>query len=112
MSNVFSPASFGLRDSRMLGVMLCDGLAFGDRQISLGDARLRDGLHQLEIHGGNLRRRWTNGELVLDPQFWDGLSGQVALRVTYDTTTIRGWTAPATARKTAPIGRPTLRVVS
>ena len=41
MSNVFSPASFGLRDSRMLGVMLCDGLAFDDRQISLGDARLR-----------------------------------------------------------------------
>ena len=27
--------------------------------------------------------------------FWDGLSGQVALRVAYDPTTIRGWTAPA-----------------
>ncbi len=102
MSNVFSPAPFGSNDPRMLGVMLCDELALGHRKVSLGDERLRDGVHQLENHDGNLRR-WTNGELILDPQFWDGLSGQVALRVTYDITTVRGWTAP--------VSRPKLRAV-
>jgi Hint domain len=101
MSNVFSPASFGLRDSRVLGVMLCDGLAFGDRQISLGDARLRDGLHQLENHGGALRR-WTDGDLVLDPQLWEGQTGSVSLAVNYDVITTRGWTAPPTPKRQVP----------
>ena len=100
MSNVFSPASFGLRDSRTLGVMLCDGLAFGDRQISLGDARLRDGVHQLENHGGALRR-WTDGDLVLDPQLWEGQTGGVSLTVNYDVITTRGWTAPAAPKRQA-----------
>ena len=110
VSNTFSPKLFNLKsdDPRMLGVMLC-GLALGDSDLSLEDERLRDGIHQLEDHGGALRR-WTNGEFVLDPQLWDGLSGEVSLLVTYDPTTIRGWTAPASARKT-PAFRPKLRAV-
>ena len=112
VSNTFSPKLFNLKsdDPRMLGVMLC-GLALGDRELSLEDERLRDGVHQLENHGGGLRR-WTNGELVLDSRLWDGLSGQVALRVTYDPTTVRGWTAPASAPKAAPVARPKLRAVA
>ena len=110
MSNVFSPAPFGSNDPRMLGVMLCDEIAFGDRKVSLGDERLRDGVHQLEIHDG-YARRWTNGELVLDPQFWDGQSGLVSLVVNYDVTTVRGWTAPAMEEGTAPVVRPKLRAV-
>ena len=111
VSNTFSPKLFNLEsdDPRMLGVMLC-GLALSDRELSLDDERLRDGVHQLENHAGELRR-WTNGELVLDPQLWDGLSGQVALRVTYDPTTIRGWTAPAGAARKTPAYRPKLRAV-
>ena len=105
LCNTFFPALVGHNEnSRKLGVMLVS-LEFGSvsdgelRQISLGDVRLRDGIHQLENHDGNLRR-WTNGELVLDPQFWDVQKGQAALRVTYDTTTIRGWTAPAKVART------------
>jgi len=93
MSNVFSPAQLGSRDRRKLGVMLCDGLAFADRQISLGDERLCDGLHEPENHGAG-PRRWTDGDLVLDPRFWEGRTGWVSLTVNYDATTIRGWTAP------------------
>jgi hypothetical protein len=98
MSSVFSPASVGLRDPRMLGVMLCDGLAFGDRRISLGDERLRDGVYELENHGG-APRRWTNGDLVLDPHLWEGESGWVSLTVNYDVFTTRGWIAPPTPRR-------------
>jgi Hint domain len=98
MSNVLSPALYGYRDPRMLGVMLCDGLAFGDRQISLGDERLRDGVYHLENHDG-APRRWTNGDLVLDPQLWEGQTGWVSLTVNYDVTTIRGWTAPPAAKR-------------
>ena len=110
MSNAFSPAALGSSDPRMLGVMLCDEIAFGDRKVSLGDERLRDGIHQLEDQDGNARR-WTNGKLALDPQFWAGHSGLVSLVINYDVTTVRGWTAPSTVRKTAPIGRPKLRAV-
>jgi Hint domain len=110
MSNVFSPSAVGSHDPRMLGVMLCDEIAIGGRKVSLGDERLRDGVHELEDHDGKARR-WTNGELVLDPQLWEGQPGLVSLVVNYDVTTVRGWTAPATERKTAPVGPPKLRAV-
>ena len=93
VSNVFSPAQWGPGDRRMLGVMLCEGLAVGDRQISLADERLRDGVYQPENHGRG-PRRWTDGDLVLDPRLWEGRTGRVLLTVNYDATTIRGWTAP------------------
>ncbi len=115
MSNAFSPAAFGSEDPRTLGVMLVS-LAFGGgpggeaRQISLGDERLRDGVHQLEDHGGG-PRRWTDGNLALDPRLWDGLSGVITVRVTYDTTTIRGWTAPAGISQKTASYRPKLHVV-
>ena len=112
MSNTFSPKLLTAKshDARLLGVML-SGIAFGGHEVSLGDERLCEGVHQLECHDGNLRR-WTNGKLALDPQLWYGLSGEVTLRVTYDVTTIRGWTAPATTQKTLPVSQPKLRAVA
>ena len=74
------------------------------------DERLRDGVHQLEDHGDG-PRRWTNGELALVLHLWDGLSGQVVLRVTYDATTIREWSAPAGVSQKTPSYRPKLRAV-
>ena len=96
MSNTFSPSALGSSDRRKLGVMLL-GLALSGsggepRRISLHDDRLADGVHHVENHGGNLRR-WTNGEFVLDPRLWEGLSGQIALHVAYDHMTVRGWIA-------------------
>jgi hypothetical protein len=98
MSNVFSPTLMGIPDPRMLGVMLCDGLAFGDRQISLGDERLRDGVHQLENYE-EATWRWTNGNLVLDPHLWEGQTGWVLLTVNYNGFATRGWTAPPTPKR-------------
>lgn len=80
------------------------------RQISLDDERIRDGVYQLEDHGGGLRR-WTNGNFVLDPLLWNGLSGEVSLMVTYDVTTLRGWIAPAAVQKSEAVDRPKLRAV-
>jgi hypothetical protein len=100
MSSTFCPAAaLGSRDQRDLGVMLAgisiSGSHGGEsRRIALDDKRLRDGFHGLENHGG-AQRRWTTGEAILDPRFWEGLSGQIALLVTYDHRMVRGWTAPA-----------------
>jgi Hint domain len=116
MSNTFVPMALGSSDERRLGVMLL-GLALSGsggepRRISLGDDRLGDGVHQVEDHGGGLRR-WTNGELALDPRLWEGLSGQIALHVLYDHTTLRGWIAPPAPAKTFDAGeRPKLYAVS
>ena len=98
MSNTFEPVQVGTGDPRSLGIML-NGLCFygslGEpRRVALDDERLGDGVYELENHGGE-QRRWTDGNLVLDPQFWQGLGRQVALLVTYDPTTIRAWRAPA-----------------
>jgi Hint domain len=109
VSNVFSPPLLGAPDPRMLGVMLLDGLAFGDKQISLGHERLRDGVYHLENHGG-APHRWTNGDLILDPQLWEGQTRWVTLTVNYDVTTIRGWTAPPAPKRHA-TSRPRLYAV-
>jgi hypothetical protein len=82
------------------------------RQIALDDDRLGDGVHHVEDHGGSLRR-WTNGEFVLDPRLWEGLSGQIALHVSYDHMTVRGWiAAPAPAKTVDAVERPKLYTVS
>ena len=47
------------------------------------------------VEGRANRWRWTNGELVLDPQLWGALSGTVCLFVAYAHGAVRGWTAPA-----------------
>lgn len=115
MSNTFAPMELGSSDQRRLGVMLL-GLALSGsggepRRISLDDDRLVDGLHHVEDHGGGLRR-WTNGEFVLDPRLWEGLSGQIALDVHYDRTTLRGWiAAPARAKTFVAVDRPKLYAV-
>jgi hypothetical protein len=116
MSNAFAPSAFGSSDERRLGVMLL-GLALSGsggepRRISLDDDRLVDGVHHIENHGGALRR-WTTGEFVLDPRLWEGLSGQIALHVLYDHTTVRGWiTPPARAKTFDVVDRPKLYAVN
>jgi hypothetical protein len=99
MSSTVCPAeALGSLDQRDLGVMLA-GLSFSGshggepRRIALNDKQLCDGVHEVENHGGALRR-WTTGEAILDPQLWEGLSGPVALLVTYEHDTVRGWIAP------------------
>jgi Hint domain len=113
MSNTFTPMALGSSDERRLGVMLVGLVLSGSggepRRISLDDDRLLDGVHKVEDHGGELRR-WTNGECALDPRLWEGLSGQIALHVLYDQTTVRGWiAAPAPAK---PVERPKLYAVN
>lgn len=97
-SSTFQPRLFGANDRRTLGVLLKD-LVFsatqGDpRRIDLADTRLRDGVHHVEVDGAR-RWRWTNGELVLDPSLWDGLSGTICLFVAYGEGAVRGWITPA-----------------
>ena len=116
MSNTFNPTAFGSPDQRALGVMLAGLVLSGSggepRQISLDDDQLVEGIHHVEDHGGRLRR-WTNGEFVLDPRLWEGLSGQIALHVLYDHTTVRGWMAALAPAKTFDaIDRPKLYSVS
>jgi hypothetical protein len=116
MSNTFNPKTFGSSDNRTLGVMLL-GLALSGsggepRRIALDDDRLGGGLHHVEDHAGSLRR-WTNGEFVLDPRLWEGLSGQIALHVAYDHITVRGWIAASAPAKTVDaVDRPKLYTVS
>jgi hypothetical protein len=98
-STTFVPKTFGGRDERRLGVMLY-GLSFSGsyggepRRVAIDDKRLFDGVHGVESHGGELRR-WTTGEAILDPNLWEGLSGQIALLVTYNQRTVRAWIPPA-----------------
>jgi hypothetical protein len=98
-SNIIAPA-FAMGDARPLGVPL-RGLVFvggrGEtRSVALDDARLDEGCHSIESDAA-ARWRWTKGELVLDPHFWEGLAGQVAVVVSYEETQARGWIAPAAA---------------
>ena len=100
-SNTFIPDLLGGGDPRPLGVSLT-GLVFlggrGEaRPVRLDDERLQDGLHPGEAKSG-AAWRWTRGELALKPDFWEGLSGTVALHVTCNNTATRRWIAPAKAR--------------
>jgi hypothetical protein len=100
-SNTFIPDLLGGGDPRPLGLSLT-GLVFlggrGDvRPVQLDDERLQDGLHPGEAKSG-VAWRWTRGELALSPDFWEGLSGCVALHVTCNGATTRQWIAPVKAR--------------
>ena len=115
LSSSFAPTALGSPDPRTLGVMLYGLVLSGSggepRRIPLDDDRLDQGVHHVEVHGGSLRR-WTDGEFVLDPRLWEGLSGWIALHVVYDPTTIRGWTAaPAPAKTVDFVDRPKLYAV-
>jgi hypothetical protein len=116
MSNTFNPTAFGSSDYRTLGVMLLglslSGCSGEPRRISLDDDRLADGIHHVEDRGGGLAR-WTNGEFVLDPRLWEGLSGQIALHVAYDHMTVRSWiAAPPAAKPVEAVDGPKLYTVS
>jgi Hint domain len=98
MSNTFIPALVGGgADPRQLGVCLTGLSFFGGggepRSISLNDERLKGGLHPEEAESG-VDGRWTKGELIIDPEFWEGASGPVALLVTCDNAAARQWLAP------------------
>jgi Hint domain len=96
MSNTFIPALVGGADPRSLGLSLV-GLVFSGgrgeaRPVSLDDERLKGGLHHEEAKSG-ARWRWTKGELILNPEFWGGFSGHVALTVTSNDAGTRQWVA-------------------
>jgi hypothetical protein len=98
MSNTFVPGLIGGLDPRSLGLWLV-GLVFSGsrgepRAVSLDDERLQDGLHPEEAKSAS-PWRWTKGELVLSPDFWEDLSGHVALLVTCNNNATRQWLAPA-----------------
>ena len=98
VSNTFVPARIGQGDGRELGICLL-GLSFAAgnggelRSVSLDDGRLV-GLYDDEAKSG-AHWRWTKGELSLDPQFWAGMTGQVAMFVSYSSMLTRHWIAPA-----------------
>ena len=86
------------RDHRKLGVRLT-GLSFSGRggeprRIAIDDERLCHGVHPVEAQAGR-RWRWTNGELVLDPQLWAGLEGGVSVLVAHNSSFTRAWREPA-----------------
>ncbi len=106
VSNTFVPGRIGLGDTRELGVCLC-GLAFvgsgGEaRRVSLDDPRLGEGLHGDEAKSGAYWR-WTKGELVLDPQFWAGLTGPIALFVNHNAQSTRQLIPPARPAEAVPV---------
>jgi Hint domain len=96
-SNTFIPALVGGGDPRPLGVPLTGLVFLGGRaevrSVRLDDERLQDGLHPEEGRDG-LAWRWTKGELALSPDFWQGLSGHVALHLTCNANATRWWVAP------------------
>ena len=52
------------------------------------------GVYPVEAQAGH-RWRWTNGELVLDPQLWAGLEGGVSVLVAHNSPFTRAWLEPA-----------------
>jgi hypothetical protein len=106
VSNTFVPARVGQADRRELGVCVY-GLAFvgsgGEaRRVSLDDQRLVGGLHKDEATV-RAHWRWTKGELVLDPQFWAGLTGPIAFYVNHNAQATRAWIPPARPAEVVPV---------
>jgi hypothetical protein len=104
-SNTFIPALVGGGDPRPLGVSLSGLVFFGGRgearSVHLDDERLQDGLNPEEGRDG-VAWRWTKGELALSPDFWEGLSGHVALHLTCNNNATRRWVSPGKAQTEIP----------
>jgi len=98
-SNTIAPA-LARGDPRPLGVALRSLVFAGGggqaRAVPIDDGRLGEGGHTLESND-ETSWRWTDGELVLDRNFWDGLAGPVALILTYENSATRRWIAPELA---------------
>jgi hypothetical protein len=118
LSNTFIPALVGHGgDSRELGVSLTALSFSGDqcehRAVPLDDERLNGGVYPQEGRDG-VAWRWTKGDLPLSSDFWDGLSGNVALNITFNNVNAtRRWVAPVKARAeiaSDKIARPQLHV--
>jgi hypothetical protein len=116
-SNRFTPSKLRrCDDHRELGVSLKE-LVFVDetgdsRRISACDERLH-GLHPEEAQMG-AGWRWTNGEIVLPPELWAGMVGEILLFVRHDRDIIRKWVAPeekAPAIQTTTEAKPRLYAV-
>ena len=107
-----TPALMGDADPRSLGLAVY-GLALvteaGEvRVLDLDAHELKGSFHPGEREDG-LHYRWTNGDLVIPAALQDGLAGSLMLRLTFETSTVRGWTAPPTV---SAVVRPAFRIVS
>ena len=78
----------------MLTGLSFSGRAQEPRRVAIDDERLCEGVYPVEEQDGH-RWRWTNGELVLDPQLWAGLKGRVSVVVEHNSPFIRAWLEPA-----------------
>ncbi|MFE1599593.1 Hint domain-containing protein [Methylobacterium sp. ID0610] len=84
-------------DGRQLGVDLQrvtinDGLSV-QRDIDLGDARLRDGFYDLEGKDAD-QHRWTNGRAVLPRTLWEDCQGEFFLRLELGGGSLLRWQEP------------------
>ena len=112
-SNTFVPAEVGIPDARSLGISLralvFSGSGGEPRSVAPHELHVADGVHPEEAQSA-CSWRWTTGELSLSPDFWQGLSGHVALLINHDVSATRRWLAPARAE--AAESRPRLYALS
>ncbi len=97
-----TPALHGGTDPRRVGLAVY-GLAASSemgetRSLDLDAPELRDGFHAGERDEGR-HYRWTCGDLVIPRPL---LEGARTLQLTFEPSTIRGWTKPATAAEATP----------
>jgi hypothetical protein len=64
----------------------------------------KDGFHSGEGKD-EVAWRWTKGEVILSPSFWDGLAAQVAVTIRLGSPSVRGWIAPVKADAQIPSGK-------
>ena len=106
------PTAFGEADPRRLGLAVY-ALALSDgcgvtHALDLDGPELRACFHEGERREG-LHYRWTNGDLVIPAALLAGHAGPLMLRVSFEPSTVRGWTAPAPEPAALP---PALRAVA
>ncbi len=93
-----TPTLMGEADPRGLGLAVY-GLSVATesgetRALDLDAPELRGCFHPGERDDG-LHYRWTSGDLVIPATMIADLAGPLMLRLSYEPTTVRGWTAPA-----------------
>ena len=96
-SDLFAPATIGGADPRRVGLAVY-GLTVvspggATRTLDLDNPALRPCFHDGERRDA-LHYRWTAGDLVVPASLYAGTEGPLLLRLAFEPTTVRGWTAP------------------